>query len=336
MRKGGVNMKKTVCSGILAIALLGAAVSASASEETVRVGSLKGPTSMGIAALMKGAGTEASEDADEAENLYEFTMVTAADELLGDIVNGELDIALVPANVAGILYNKTEGGVRAIDINTLGVLSVVENGGTVSSVEDLKGRTLFLTGKGTTPDYLIRYLLSEHGLTADDVKLEYKSEPTEVVSALDGDAAALGLLPQPFVTVAMMQTEGLRVALDLTKEWDAVQEDGSRLVTGVTVARTEFLEKHPEAVEQFLEDHEDSVEYLYSNQKEVAEWIAELGIVAKAAVAEKALPNCNITYIEGTEMKEALGGYLAVLEEMDPASVGGALPGEDFYYEDEE
>lgn len=329
-------MKKTVCSGILAIALLGAAVSASASEETVRVGSLKGPTSMGIAALMKGAGTEASEDADEAENLYEFTMVTAADELLGDIVNGELDIALVPANVAGILYNKTEGGVRAIDINTLGVLSVVENGGTVSSVEDLKGRTLFLTGKGTTPDYLIRYLLSEHGLTADDVKLEYKSEPTEVVSALDGDAAALGLLPQPFVTVAMMQTEGLRVALDLTKEWDAVQEDGSRLVTGVTVARTEFLEKHPEAVEQFLEDHEDSVEYLYSNQKEVAEWIAELGIVAKAAVAEKALPNCNITYIEGTEMKEALGGYLAVLEEMDPASVGGALPGEDFYYEDEE
>lgn len=329
-------MKKTVCSGILAIALLGAAVSASASEETVRVGSLKGPTSMGIAALMKGAGTEASEDADEAENLYEFTMVTAADELLGDIVNGELDIALVPANVAGILYNKTEGGVRAIDINTLGVLSVVENGGTVSSVEDLKGRTLFLTGKGTTPDYLIRYLLSEHGLTADDVKLEYKSEPTEVVSALDGDAAALGLLPQPFVTVAMMQTEGLRVALDLTKEWDAVQEDGSRLVTGVTVARTEFLEKHPEAVEQFLEDHEDSVEYLYSNQKEVAEWIAELGIVAKAAVAEKALPNCNITYIEGTEMKEALGGYLAVLEEMDPASVGGALPGEDFYYVDEE
>lgn len=329
-------MKKTVCSGILAIALLGAAVSASASEETVQVGSLKGPTSMGIAALMKGAGTEASEDADEAENLYEFTMVTAADELLGDIVNGELDIALVPANVAGILYNKTEGGVRAIDINTLGVLSVVENGGTVSSVEDLKGRTLFLTGKGTTPDYLIRYLLSEHGLTADDVKLEYKSEPTEVVSALDGDAAALGLLPQPFVTVAMMQTEGLRVALDLTKEWDAVQEDGSRLVTGVTVARTEFLEKHPEAVEQFLEDHEDSVEYLYSNQKEVAEWIAELGIVAKAAVAEKALPNCNITYIEGTEMKEALGGYLAVLEEMDPASVGGALPGEDFYYVDEE
>lgn len=327
-KKGGRDMKrKRMFAAIVAVGLIGAAASASAEEAAVRVGSLKGPTSMGIVSLMQKA--EQGETAYD----YEFTMVTAADELLGKMVSGDLDIALVPANVASVLYNKTEGGVRVIDINTLGVLYLVENGETVQSVEDLKGKTVYLTGKGTTPDYAMQYLLAEHGLTAEDVTLEYKSEATEVVSALAEDTAAIGLLPQPFVTVATMQNESLRVALDLTAEWDAVQEEGgSRLVTGVTVVRTDFLEQQEEAVQDFMAEHEASAEYTNANPAEAAELIAALEIVPKAPIAQKAIPACNITYIDGEEMEEALGGYLSVLCELEPASVGGALPEAEFYY----
>ena len=214
----------------------------------IRIGSLKGPTSMGLVSLMQKA------KAGETKEAYDFTMVTAADELLGKVISGDLDIALVPANVASVLYNKTEGEVQAIDINTLGVLYVVENGDQVQSIADLKGKTLYLTGKGTTPDYVIQYLLKANGLTTDDVTLEYKSEATEVVAALAEDTAAIGLLPQPFVTAAMTQNENLRVALDLTAEWDATQEEGgSRLVTGVTIARTDFLEENEDAVKISLQ-----------------------------------------------------------------------------------
>lgn len=291
-----------------------------------RVGSLKGPTSMGLVSLMQKA------KAGETKEAYDFTMVTAADELLGKVISGDLDIALVPANVASVLYNKTEGGVQAIDINTLGVLYVVENGDQVQSIADLKGKTLYLTGKGTTPDYVIQYLLKANGLTTDDVTLEYKSEATEVVAALAEDTAAIGLLPQPFVTAAMTQNENLRVALDLTAEWDATQEEGSRLVTGVTIARTDFLEENEDAVKDFLAEHEESAAFTNENPEQAAQWIAELEIVAKAPIAQKAIPACNITYIDGKEMKDALGGYLSALYELEPTSIGGALPADDFYY----
>lgn len=297
------------------------------SAAAVQVGSLKGPTSMGLVSMMQRA------DNGETANAYEFTMVTAADELLGKVVSGDMDIALVPANVASVLYNKTQGGVRVIDINTLGVLYIVESGDTIHSVEDLKGKTLYLTGKGTTPDYAIQYLLGQHGLTTDDVTLEYKSEATEVVSVLTEDETAIGLLPQPFVTVAGMQNENLRTALDLTQEWEAVAgEDGGSLVTGVTVARTDFIEENADVIADFLGEHEASAAYTNENPAEAAELIAGLEIVAKAPVAQKAIPFCNITYIDGSEMHEDLSGYLQVLYDMEPTSVGGALPGEDFYY----
>lgn len=336
-------MKKRIWIMAMVLAA-GFAMSASAEETTeatteiateavagdaavIRIGSLKGPTSMGLVSLMQKA------KAGETKEAYDFTMVTAADELLGKVISGDLDIALVPANVASVLYNKTEGGVQAIDINTLGVLYVVENGDQVQSIADLRGKTLYLTGKGTTPDYVIQYLLKANGVTTDDVTLEYKSEATEVVAALAEDTAAIGLLPQPFVTAAMAQNENLRVALDLTAEWDATQEEGgSRLVTGVTIARTDFLEENEDAVKDFLAEHEESAAFTNENPEQAAQWIAELEIVAKAPIAQKAIPACNITCIDGNEMKDALGGYLSALHELEPTSIGGALPADDFYY----
>ena len=297
----------------------------SADEKTlVSVGALKGPTSMGLVSMM---------NSDTAADTYDFTMVTAADELVSSIATGKTDIALVPANVASVLYNKTNGGVSVIDINTLGVLYVVSDDTSIQSIADLKGKTVYLTGKGTTPDYVAQYLIQANGLAEGDVTLEYKSEATEVAAILKEKPGSVGLLPQPFVTVALSQNPNLQIVLDLTKEWDKVQgEGGSRLVTGVTVVRNDFLEKNPEAVETFLSEHKASTEATVSDPDTAAQLIDQAGIIEKPEIAKKALPYCNITYIDGVEMKTALSGYLSVLFEQDPASVGGALPGDDFYY----
>lgn len=293
----------------------------------VRVGSLKGPTSMGLVYLMEQAEQGATEDQ------YEFTMTAAADELLPAMISGDLDIALLPANVASVLYMKTEGGVSVIDINTLGVLYMVSGDDTIAEMEDLKGRTIYLTGKGTTPDYVMQYLLKENGLTPEDVTLEYKSEATEIAVMLAEMPDAIGVLPQPFVTAACAQNEELAVVMDLTQQWAAVQkEGGSSLVTGVTVVRSSFLAEHEDAVVRFMEGHAASAAYANEHVEEAAELVAAAGIIEKAPVAAKAMPQCNITYIDGEEMKTALSGYLAVLFEQDAASVGGGLPGDTFYF----
>ena len=321
-------MKKSItfCGTALLAASLLLGGTAFAEETAISVGSMKGPTSMGIVSLMEKA------ENGETNYDYEFTMATAADELLGQVISGNMDIALVPANVASVLYNKTEGGISVIDVNTLGVLYVVECGDTIQSIQDLAGKTVYLAGKGSAPDFVIQYLRSANGLTTDDVTLEYKSEATEVVSVLAEDNSAIGLLPQPFVTAAGMQNENLRIALDLTEEWEKTREDGGSLVTGVTIVRNEFLEENPEAVADFLTEHEASAAYTNEHPEEAAAKIVELGIVAKEPIAQKAIPFCNITCVTGEEMKTSIEGYLQVLFDLEPTSVGGALPTEDFYY----
>lgn len=324
-------MKKRTAAILLCIILCAIAAAGCGAQtpetETVRIGSLKGPTSMGLVYLMdqvkKG----------EIDNAYEFTMTAAADELLPAMLSGELDIVLIPANVASVLYHKAEGGVAVIDINTLGVLYVVSGDDAIRNMQDLKGKTVYMTGKGTTPDYVMRYLLQENGLTAEDVTLEYKSEATEVAALLARTPEAAGVLPQPFVTAACAQNDALSVVLDLTGQWAKAQGDGgSSLVTGVTVVRRDFLTDHPEAVERFMEDHAASAAYANEHVEETARLVAEAGIIDRAEVAAKAIPQCNITYMDGSDMKTALSGYLEVLWGQDAASVGGGLPGEDFYY----
>ena len=293
----------------------------------LKVGSLKGPTSMGLVSLMDKAGKG------EAEGSYDFTMVTAADELLAKMVSGDLDIALLPANVASILYNKTGGKVQVIDINTLGVLYIVSADDSLKTIADLKGKTIYMTGKGTTPDYVFQYLLKANGLTASDVTMEYKSEPTEVAAVLKEQPDAIGLLPQPFVTVACAQNEALKIVMDLTKEWEAVQgADGGSLVTGVTVARSDVIADRADAVATFLKEHKASSQFANENVSETAALVAAAGIIEKAPVAEKALPYCSITYQDGETMKTMLSSYLQVLFDQDPKTVGGSMPADDFYY----
>lgn len=294
----------------------------------MKIGSLKGPTSMGLVYLMK------QSEENKAVNDYDFTMYTAADELLPLITKGELDIAMVPANVASVLYNKTNGAISVIDINTLGVLYIVSGDESIKSIQDLKGKTIYMTGKGTVPEYALTYILKSNNLeTGKDVTVEFKSEPTEVASILAQDASAVGLLPQPFVTSAMMQNDKLKIVLDLTEQWNNIQgKGGSTLVTGVTIIRNDFLKANEAAVKAFLNEYKTSTEYVNTNVAEAAQLVAEKEIVAKAAIAEKAIPYCNITYMDGKDMKEALSGYLQVLFDQNPESIGGKLPADDFYY----
>lgn len=300
---------------------------AEAPVTTFRIAGLKGPTTMGMVKLMSDA------EAGETHQDYQVTMYGAADEVVPLLVKGDIDLAAIPANLAANLYNQTEGKVQVAAINTLGVLYVVTTGDDVKSVEDLKGKTVYSTGKGTTPEYVLNYILKENGIDPEkDLTVEYKSEATEVAAALQAaDEGAIAILPQPYVTAAQSQIEGLNVALNLTEEWNKVSTD-SDLVTGVLVASTEFIEQNEAAFEEFLKDYQASIEWVNSNTADAAELVANYGIVAKAPLAQKALPACNITYVDGAEMKTKLSGYLQVLFDQNPKAVGGAMPGDDFYY----
>lgn len=296
----------------------------------VRIAALKGPTAMGMVQFMDQVDSGVLTD-----NNYTFSIAAAIDEVTPMLAKGELDIAAVPANVSSVLYNNNSAGFQVLAINTLGVLYIVESGNTVQSMEDLRGKTIYASGKGATPEYALNYILSANGIDPTaDVTIEWKSEHAECLSALMAQENAIAMLPQPFVTTAQTKSDQIRVALDLTQEWDALQEDNetpSALITGVVVARREFVEQNPDAVSAFLDHYKTSVEYVNSNTDEAAQLVGQYEIVT-AEVAEKALPACNITFIEGKEMQEKLSGYLAVLFEQNPRSIGGALPGDDFYF----
>ena len=296
----------------------------------VNITALKGPTAMGMVEFMSEA-----DSGELTDNNYSFTLAAAPDEVSAALAQGTTDIAAVPANLASVLYNNTEGGVEVLAINTLGVLYIVESGDTVQSIEDLRGKTIYASGKGSTPEYALNYILTQNGIDPEtDVTIEWKSEHAECLSALMSEENAIAMLPQPFVTTAQTKSDAIRVALDLTEEWDKLQADSetpSALITGVAVVRTAFAEEHPEAVAAFMEHYEDSVNFVNANTADAAELIGSYDIVP-TAVAEKALPACNIVYIAGDEMKEKLSGYLNVLFEQNPKAVGGSVPGDDFYY----
>jgi len=296
---------------------------------TVRLGGLKGPTSMGMVKLL--------EDGENRKDGigYAFTLAGSADELTPALLKGELDILAVPVNLGAILYQNSNGAVRMAAVNTLGVLYIVEKGGdTVTDWQSLKGKTLLATGKGSTPEYALNYLLAQNGLTPEeDVTVEWKNEPSEVLSLMATMDSAVAMLPQPYVTVAQGQVENLRIALDLTASWEE-KDNGSRFVTAGLIVRTAFAEEHPEELRTFLKEYAASVDYVNENPAEASLLVEKYDIV-KAAVAEKAIPYCNIVSITGQEMKTMTDGYLKILYEQNPKVVGGSLPADDFYWMDE-
>ena len=300
-------------------------------EITIAV--LKGPSSIGLVKLMDEADSGEIGDAN-----YRFEISAAIDEIVPKIVQGSIDIAAVPANMSSVLYNNTQGEIQVLAINSLGMMYIVENGSAISTIEDLRGKTLLASGKGASPEFVLNYILRGNGIDPDnDLTIEWKSEHTESVAALSVREGTIAILPQPFVTVAQTSNDNVRIAIDLNVEWDNLQGASgasgasSALITGVVVARKEFVERNPGAVSAFLDRYAASVTFVNTNVYQAAALVGKYDITPEA-VAKLAIPLCNITLIEGLEMKEKLSGYLGVLLEQNPQSVGGALPGDEFYF----
>lgn len=293
----------------------------------VKVAVLKGPTALGALHMM-----DQAEKGELSEN-YQFTLAGAPDEILGSIIKGEFDIAAVPTNVASVLYNKTEGAVQLLALNTLGVLYCVENGDTVNSFADLNGKTVYCVGQGATPEYALKYLLTKNGLDPEkDVTIEFKAEAAEA-AALLAEGEGIAVLPQPFVTAAMAKNENLRVAFDFNEEWAKLGEN-SAITMGCVVVQKKFAEENPAVVENFLKAYEESVNFTNSEETlpQAAELAVNYGIIPAAPIAQKAIPQCSIVFVAGDEMKSIAGEFLSILFDANPASVGGKLPEADFYY----
>lgn len=303
-------------------------VSSTASKlDTVcNVYGLNGPTGIGLAPLMKKA-----EDKTGRLN-YNIATVGSNDEIVAKLTNGEADIAAVATNLASTLYKKTNGGISVLAANTLGVLCLVTKGEEVSEIKDLKGKTVYATGQGANPEYIINFIFEKNGLkVGEDVTINFVAQPTELVAAFAQNENIIAVAPQPVATTLTVKDQNAKISLDMNKEWDKVSD--TKLVMGCIVARNEYIQNNPEAVKIFLEEYKDSVDSVNSDTDTAAALCEKYGIVASAAIAKKAIPLCNIVYEDSSELKTDLSAYLKFLFEANPKSVGGALPDDNFYYE---
>ena len=338
MRKLNVKLKTTVCLLLAAVLLCGMLGCSGADVGTTengnggasgktRIAALKGPTGVGMAKLT------ADDDAG-AEKQYEVTFSSSPEDVKAGILNGSYDIAAIPTNLAATLYNKAKAEIAVLAVNTYGVLYVLEDGDTVHSVADLRGKTLYATGQASTPEYILDYVLKQNGMTpGEDVEIRFVAEHAELAAQLSVKNVSLGMLPEPNVTSAILQSGGtLRIALDLTKEWKKINKD-TEIMQGCIVVSKAFLAQHPEKVDRFMTDCEASVTYVREHPEEAAGYCETYGIIPKAALAQKAIPNCSLTFVTGAELKTKLNAFLAILFEADPSSVGGMLPDDGFYAE---
>lgn len=303
-----------------------APASSAVEKTTIKVATLKGPTGLGMLKLMQ------DNDAKTAANQYAFTLAGAPDEIVSKITTGEVDVAAVPTNLAATLYNKTNGNIQLAAINTLGVLSLLTNGETIQSIADLKGKTIYASGQGSTPEYAINYILQQNGLTVGkDVTVKYLTEHAELATQIISGKVKIAVLPEPFVTQVTAKSKTSKVALNLTEEWNKAAGNKSVLTMGCLIVRKDFAEKNKAAFDSFLAEYKASAEFTNTQSKDAAALSEKYGIMP-AAVAQKAIPNCNIVYIDGADMKAKIPDFLNVLFKANPKSVGGKLPGDDFYY----
>ena len=299
-----------------------------AGKTSIRIGTLKGPTGMGMAKLIE------DNSQGEAKNSYSFTVAGAPDDITAGVISGELDIAAVPTNLASVLYAKTEGEVQLLALNTLGVLYVLENGDTINSIEDLKGKTIYATGQGSTPEYVLNYILTKNGIDPEkDVEIVYLAEHAELASQMTSGDVAIGMLPVPNVTSVLMSNPDVRIALNLTEEWNKVAGEDSVLSMGCVIVNKKFAEENKDAVNAFLDEYKASIEFANTNVEEAAEYMERAEIIPKKQVAMKAIPDANITFVEGEQMKTQILNFYQVLFDANPKAIGGAIPDDDFFYE---
>ena len=297
----------------------------STERETVNLAMLSGPTGVGAAKLLH--------DNAAGETALDYNVTIASDpanEVVPKLNSGELDIAALSTNLAATLYQKTDGGIKLIALNTLGVLYILENGDTIHSIADLAGKTIYATGQGSNPEYVLNYLLEQNGLIpGEDVTIEWKASE-ELAALMASGEAQVCMLPVPAATAVQMKNEDVRAVLDLTQVWNDTVGAESQLTMGCVAVRTAFLEEHPEAVEAFLEEYAASIDYVKNNPEEAAPMVAEFGITANEQIALKAIPDCNLVCITGGEIQSSIQSYYEMLYAADPTSIGGAMPDDAF------
>lgn len=320
-------MKKTallILALVLAFSVSGCSENkAEIGNEPINVTMLKGPTGIGAVKLME------ESEKNETDGNYNINVSAAADDAMAKIISGEVDIAAVPTNIAPLIYNKTNGNIAVLAVNTLGVLYIVENGDSIHTIKDLEGKTIYSSGQGAVPEYVLNYLLEKNNV--ENVNIVYMTEHAEVAAALADGRADIALLPEPNVTAVMMKNSQTRIAVDVNDEWK--KTNGSELAMGCIIAGKEFVDENEEAVDTFLKEYSESIDYVNNNVSEAAELVEKYGIMASSDAAVKAIPNCNIVYKEKDEMKTMLEAFYDVLYKANPKSVGGEIPDTELYYD---
>lgn len=294
----------------------------------IKVATLKGPTGMGMVRIMEDNANGIT------KNNYEFTLAGAPDEIVAKVTTGEADVAAVPTNLAATLYNKTQGKYIMAAINTLGVLYIVQQNtaesGEIKNISDLKGKTIYITGQGSTPEFALDYILKQNGIdTEKDLKIEYKTEHSELATLLTTGKVEIALLPEPFVT-QVINSGKISVRLDIAEEWKKVTSD-TPLAMGAVIVKKEFADNNKAALDNFLDEYKNSVEYVNSSIEESASLIGKFEIMPEA-VAKKAIKKCNIVFIDGDQMADSTNRLLSIFAAADIKSVGGKLPDDGFYY----
>jgi len=291
--------------------------------EPLEVAALNGPTGIGMVQML--------EEMEGAENpKYNIVLYQSPDEIVGKVVSGELDIACVPSNLGAVLYNKTEGGIKLLGMNTLGVLYIVENGQTVQNIEDLKGKTILSSGKDSTPEFVLNYILNEAGLVpGEDVTVEFMGNHSDIASKLMAEEGTIALLPEPFVTTVLAKDENIRMAIDVNEAWNNLNQ--MDLPMGIIIANANVVKDNAKGIEAFLKDYETSVKFVDENLEDAAALVEKFGIVPNAALAKVAIPKCNIVYRDSSDSEDSLNKFYEILEQANPKAVGGKLPDEAFY-----
>lgn len=299
----------------------------SSPKEDINIASITGPTGVGMANLMD------KNDKQQAKNNYHFSLVNSPDEIVAKMSNGEADIAAIPTNLAASLYNKTEGKTRMLAVNTMGVLYILENGNTIKTVDDLKGKTIYSIGQGANPEYILDYILQKHNLQpGKDVTIQFVPTNDELATLMQSGKAEIAMVPEPTVSIIQNNNQNIRTALNITDEWNAISDGKSSLLMGCVIANQEYVDAHSDAVASFLEEYRTSIEDAKAHVEETAQLCEKYGIIAKAEIAQSAIPRCNLTYMDGAYMKSQIEEYFQVLFDANPKSIGGNLPSEEFYY----
>ena len=322
-------MKKLLCIVLVLVLVLSFASCGKAVDETgeMNVYVLSGPTGIGALNLWEKA------ELGETKHTYNFTLTGANEEIVSAVSKGEADIAAVATNLASTLYNRTEGGVTVLAVNTTGVLYMLSNGEEINSIADLKGKTIYAPGQSANPEYILRYVLSGNGLDAEkDVTINFVAEGSELLTVWANDSDAIIMAPQPVATNLKMKNENAKTLFDMSEEWGKISGEESKLYMGCVIVRNEFLKENKGVVDTFLKEYKESIEKAISDVEGTAALCEKRGIIPKAAIAKQAIPYCGLTFVDGKELKDGLSGYLKVMYDANPKSVGGKLPEDNFYY----